>query len=100
MVGASKKVKLSSEVACVVNVNVIVSDDVSRVVRNELFLCLWGVQLCCICLGRYREGEMLRELPCHHHFHVSCVDTWLKINANCPLCKSEIEGGTAVGGEI
>ena len=59
-----------------------------------------GVQLCCICLGRYREGEMLRELPCHHHFHVSCVDTWLKINANCPLCKSEIEGEAASGGEI
>ena len=82
------------------NVNVNVWGDLLRRKSNELFLRLWGVQLCCICLGRYREGEMLRELPCQHHFHVSCVDTWLKINANCPLCKSEIEGATAVAGEI
>ncbi|CAI7799131.1 unnamed protein product [Closterium sp. NIES-54] len=47
-------------------------------------------QLCCICLGRYRDGVDLRELPCSHHFHQSCVDTWLKINSSCPLCKEDI----------
>ncbi|CAI5490806.1 unnamed protein product [Closterium sp. Naga37s-1] len=46
--------------------------------------------LCCICLGRYRDGVDLRELPCSHHFHQSCVDTWLKINSSCPLCKEDI----------
>ncbi|GBG70038.1 hypothetical protein CBR_g4866 [Chara braunii] len=46
--------------------------------------------MCCICLGRYTEGVELRLLPCEHHFHVPCVDTWLKINAICPLCKKEI----------
>ncbi|CAI6006711.1 unnamed protein product [Closterium sp. NIES-64] len=46
--------------------------------------------LCCICLGRYRDGVDLRELPCSHHFHLSCVDTWLKINSSCPLCKEDI----------
>ncbi|CAI5493211.1 unnamed protein product [Closterium sp. Naga37s-1] len=49
-----------------------------------------GDALCCICLGRYRDGVDLRELPCSHHFHQSCVDTWLKINSSCPLCKEDI----------
>ncbi|KAE8674093.1 acyl-protein thioesterase 2-like [Hibiscus syriacus] len=50
---------------------------------------------CCICLVDYVDEDELRELPCQHVFHVECVDKWLKINATCPLCKSEI--GECVG---
>lgn len=46
--------------------------------------------VCCICLGKYIDGVELRELPCTHHFHVECVDKWLKINASCPLCKHDV----------
>ncbi|XP_028771706.1 E3 ubiquitin-protein ligase At1g63170 [Neltuma alba] len=49
---------------------------------------------CCICLAKYADDDDLRELPCFHVFHVECVDKWLKINACCPLCKSEV--GTSV----
>ncbi|KAJ0253328.1 hypothetical protein HA466_0110300 [Hirschfeldia incana] len=45
---------------------------------------------CCICLSAYEDGTELRELPCGHHFHCSCVDKWLYINATCPLCKYKI----------
>ncbi|CAH1433185.1 unnamed protein product [Lactuca virosa] len=46
--------------------------------------------VCCICLAKYRDDDLLRELPCTHFFHTECVDKWLKINASCPLCKFEI----------
>ncbi|KAK6912117.1 Zinc finger, RING-type [Dillenia turbinata] len=46
--------------------------------------------VCCICLSDYADNDELRELPCSHFFHVECVDKWLKINAQCPLCKYEI----------
>eukprot|EP00898_Chlorokybus_atmophyticus_P003519 jgi/Chlat1/4168/Chrsp27S04269 len=46
--------------------------------------------VCSICLGDYEDGVELRILPCSHSFHVGCVDTWLKINACCPLCKADI----------
>ncbi|TKY48129.1 E3 ubiquitin-protein ligase [Spatholobus suberectus] len=52
--------------------------------------------VCCICLAKYADDDELRELPCSHVFHVVCVDKWLKINASCPLCKSEV--GTSNGG--
>ncbi|XP_062193378.1 E3 ubiquitin-protein ligase At1g12760-like isoform X3 [Phragmites australis] len=48
--------------------------------------------VCCICLTKYGDDDELRELPCAHFFHVQCVDKWLKINAVCPLCKTEIGG--------
>ncbi|KAI3811120.1 hypothetical protein L1987_20837 [Smallanthus sonchifolius] len=47
--------------------------------------------VCCICLAKYGDDDLLRELPCTHFFHTECVDRWLKINASCPLCKFEIE---------
>ncbi|KAE9588984.1 hypothetical protein Lal_00012570 [Lupinus albus] len=46
--------------------------------------------VCCICLAKYENNDELRELPCSHIFHKECVDKWLKINALCPLCKSEV----------
>lgn len=55
---------------------------------------------CCICLCAYDDGTELRELPCRHHFHCSCIDKWLHINATCPLCKFNIvKNGDQSGSE-
>ncbi|XP_038903580.1 E3 ubiquitin-protein ligase At4g11680-like [Benincasa hispida] len=52
---------------------------------------------CCICLSRYEDGTELYTLPCNHHFHCGCISKWLRINATCPLCKSNIcRGDTLV----
>ncbi|XP_057976762.1 E3 ubiquitin-protein ligase At1g12760-like isoform X2 [Malania oleifera] len=54
---------------------------------------------CCICLSAYEDGIELRELPCGHHFHCTCVDKWLHINATCPLCKYNILKSSSHGRE-
>ncbi|KAL6131015.1 hypothetical protein ACLB2K_069393 [Fragaria x ananassa] len=44
---------------------------------------------CSICLCDYREFEMLRMMPeCRHHFHLMCLDAWLKLNGSCPVCRN------------
>ncbi|CAI5972061.1 unnamed protein product [Closterium sp. NIES-65] len=48
---------------------------------------------CCVCLVRYEDGCVLRELPCSHHFHAACIDKWLKSHPTCPLCKRDITKG-------
>ncbi|RWR79315.1 hypothetical protein CKAN_00788500 [Cinnamomum micranthum f. kanehirae] len=46
---------------------------------------------CSICLNEFREDENLRLLPnCIHAFHLPCIDTWLKSNVNCPLCRMNV----------
>ncbi|ONI05628.1 hypothetical protein PRUPE_5G015800 [Prunus persica] len=46
---------------------------------------------CYICLVEYEEGDIMRVLPCHHEFHKTCIDKWLKeIHRVCPLCRRDI----------
>ncbi|KAF3338082.1 RING-H2 finger protein ATL52-like protein [Carex littledalei] len=46
---------------------------------------------CTVCIGEFNEGELLRLLPkCGHAFHVSCIDTWLRAHASCPLCRAAV----------
>ncbi|KAK3812979.1 MAG: hypothetical protein J3Q66DRAFT_40943 [Benniella sp.] len=45
---------------------------------------------CTICLQEYILSDQLRPLPCKHSFHVECIDTWLKGNVQCPICRHEV----------
>ena len=45
---------------------------------------------CAICMDEYKEGDLLRCLPCSHEFHVPCCDRWLQSSSTCPLCRSAI----------
>ncbi|KAL2576716.1 hypothetical protein AAZX31_16G098100 [Glycine max] len=46
---------------------------------------------CYICLVEYEDGDNMRVLPCHHEFHRTCIDKWLKeIHRVCPLCRGDI----------
>jgi len=55
-------------------------------------------QQCYICLAEYEEGDKIRVLPCHHEYHMSCVDKWLKeIHGVCPLCRGDVREGFTEG---
>ncbi|URD94530.1 Zinc finger, C3HC4 type (RING finger) [Musa troglodytarum] len=44
---------------------------------------------CSICLGDYRDTDVLQMLPqCGHQFHVDCINRWLRSHASCPNCRS------------
>jgi len=46
---------------------------------------------CAICLGDFELEEQLKRLPCLHIFHNGCVNTWLKSNNICPICKAKVD---------
>ncbi|KAJ8899996.1 hypothetical protein K2173_024107 [Erythroxylum novogranatense] len=47
---------------------------------------------CSICLGEYKDHDLLRLLPdCDHIFHIQCIDPWLKRRASCPVCRNTSE---------
>ncbi|KAF5799113.1 putative transcription factor C2H2 family [Helianthus annuus] len=44
---------------------------------------------CSICLEDYKPADVVRLFPdCGHLFHVTCIDTWLKGHATCPVCRN------------
>lgn len=45
---------------------------------------------CVICMCDVEEGEKLRELPCSHKYHKTCIDEWLTYNGCCPVDKQRI----------
>ncbi|GBF98750.1 hypothetical protein Rsub_11156 [Raphidocelis subcapitata] len=46
---------------------------------------------CTICLVDLEADDVLKLLPCRHAYHSECLDTWLGINKNCPVCTAEVE---------
>jgi hypothetical protein len=50
-----------------------------------------GNDECSICLDEYLPGVRLRQLPCQHVFHSTCICRWLvERHAVCPLCKVDL----------
>ncbi|KAJ3057210.1 E3 ubiquitin-protein ligase rnf13 [Rhizophlyctis rosea] len=46
---------------------------------------------CAICIDEFVPGSRVRELPCRHVFHDTCVDPWLlRHNRLCPICKRDV----------
>jgi len=54
---------------------------------------------CCLCMETFQPGEEVRQLPCSHFFHRSCIDRWFATKVHqvrsCPLCKRDpLDGGS------
>ncbi|KAI6139425.1 hypothetical protein BKA82DRAFT_948775 [Pisolithus tinctorius] len=46
---------------------------------------------CAICISGFSKGDRVRELPCHHIFHLEEIDNWLiNLKKVCPVCKADV----------
>lgn len=51
---------------------------------------------CSICLEAFKDREVVKTLPCLHHFHASCIEEWLRREGQavcCPMCKTAVFEG-------
>lgn len=50
-------------------------------------------ETCVICMSEYKEGDLLKILPCSHTYHHLCIDTWFDTQSRkktCPFCKQQV----------
>jgi len=45
---------------------------------------------CTICLEKIEKNTEIFNIKCDHKFHSKCLDSWLKLNNKCPLCRKKI----------
>lgn len=45
---------------------------------------------CAICLNRIEQGHRLAKIECMHHYHLGCLNKWVKKKLQCPLCQTQI----------
>lgn len=45
---------------------------------------------CTICLDMIKEDH--HETICGHMYHKACLDEWLKVGSQCPLCRKDLGG--------
>ncbi len=52
----------------------------------------YGQPTCSICLDEFiPHASSVRELPCHHIYHPTCIDRFLRDHSSlCPLCKARV----------
>jgi len=41
-------------------------------------------------MSDFEENEKVKVLDCMHSYHSECIDTWLKKNTTCPVCKKDM----------
>ena len=45
---------------------------------------------CVICMEDFKNGDKSTNLPCLHMFHTNCIQSWLKKQNTCPICKFKL----------
>eukprot|EP01013_Petalomonas_cantuscygni_P039745 TRINITY_DN71308_c0_g1_i1.p2 TRINITY_DN71308_c0_g1~~TRINITY_DN71308_c0_g1_i1.p2 ORF type:complete len:365 (+),score=50.39 TRINITY_DN71308_c0_g1_i1:205-1299(+) len=45
---------------------------------------------CAVCLETIPEGQRAKRLPCGHCFDDGCIETWLRTQHTCPLCRHRL----------
>ena len=49
-----------------------------------------NTEKCIICFKNFKRNQKIYELPCHHLFHIDCLNNEIKFRQKCPLCRKEL----------
>ena len=54
------------------------------------WLCKEEAAECVVCIAAYESGQPVLRLPCAHHGHAGCLNTWFNNNTSCPVCRLKL----------
>ncbi|KAF3773813.1 E3 ubiquitin-protein ligase [Nymphaea thermarum] len=46
--------------------------------------------VCAVCKDEVSIEELVKQLPCSHCYHSSCILPWLSIRSTCPVCRYQL----------
>lgn len=49
-----------------------------------------NIENCTICFEKFKRYQEVYDLPCHHLFHIRCLNKEIKYRQKCPLCRREL----------
>lgn len=56
-----------------------------------------NLDVCVICIEKYKDGDKILSLNCNHSYHKECISSWIKkqiennIKPKCPTCRTPID---------
>tara|TARA_B100000902_G_C27173972_1_gene845353 strand:+ start:145 stop:774 length:630 start_codon:yes stop_codon:yes gene_type:complete len=56
-----------------------------------------NLDVCVICIEKYKDGDKILSLNCNHSYHKECISPWIKkqiennIKPKCPTCRTPID---------
>ena len=56
-----------------------------------LYQCKEGNIKCSICFETIEKDNIVQSLPCSHCFHHECINNWVQMKEECPICRHKIE---------
>ncbi|MBA3816467.1 MAG: hypothetical protein H0X29_08105 [Parachlamydiaceae bacterium] len=65
------------------------SDALIETAQKTCMICLENIHLNARC-----KEEEERVLKCRHVFHSECIERWVKLKHNCPLCRDHVDVDT------
>lgn len=65
--------------------NIVPLKELTKIIKNNNN----NENICIICQENFK-GKTNIQLNCKHIFHKKCINKWLKINYDCPLCRQSI----------
>ncbi|KAH0659430.1 hypothetical protein KY289_028178 [Solanum tuberosum] len=45
---------------------------------------------CAVCKDGFKLDELVKQMPCKHMYHDSCILPWLEMRNSCPVCRFEL----------
>jgi len=49
-----------------------------------------NIENCTICFEKFKRYQKVYDLPCHHLFHIRCLNKEIKYRQKCPICRREL----------